>query len=156
MFLNKKSIIINSPPDKVFDVIETMPNKFPVYRILEAKPFFFLRLLFTDGFKTARKVRTFNKPENSYILNIGDRMGPFRLSEAVKPFKYWFSVESFFINCGTGYLLTGENNITRLNFDITAENFSFKEKVYWSFIKPVHSILAGKSLKIIKEKAENN
>ena len=43
MIRDKREIKIDAPPEAVFDLIETMPNKFPVYSILETKPFFFLR-----------------------------------------------------------------------------------------------------------------
>ena len=154
MFLNKKSIIINTSPDKVFDVIETMPNKFPVYKMLETRPLFFLRLLFTDGFSTACRVWSFDKPVNLYVLKVGDTMGPFKLTEVKKPLKYWFSVNSYFLNCETGYLLSADGNKTKLRFDITAESLQPKEKVYWFLVKPIHHVLARKVLKVIKEKAE--
>lgn len=154
MRLGHNHININASSEKVFELIETMPNKFPVYKILETRPIFFLRLLFTDGFSTASRVWNFNKPVDLYVLKVGDTMGPFRLTEVRKPLKYWFSVDSYFINCETGYSLNADGNTTKLNFDVTAEKLQLKEKVYWFLVKPIHRTLARKVLKVIKEKAE--
>jgi hypothetical protein len=49
MIQDKRNIQIKSSPEIVFDLIETMPNKFPIYKILETKPSVFLRLLLVDG-----------------------------------------------------------------------------------------------------------
>ncbi len=81
MIQDQKQIDINSPPEKIFGLIETMPNKFPVYKILETKPFFFLRLLFVDGLRAAVEVLSIEKSNDLLVLNVGDSMGPFQLTE---------------------------------------------------------------------------
>ncbi len=153
MIQDKRQIKINSSPEIIFNLIETMPNKFPIYSILETKPFLFLRILLVDGLRSAIRAAKIDKPDDVLILNIGDSLGPFTLTELEKPFKYWFTLRSFFFNCGTGYSLTANGNMTTLNFDLIAENPNFMEKVWWFFIKPLHGIFANKVLRIIKEKA---
>ncbi|MDX2440934.1 MAG: hypothetical protein QNK40_10340 [Desulfobacterales bacterium] len=81
MIQDQKQIDINSPPEKIFGLIESMPNKFPVYKILETKPFFFLRLLFVDGLRAAVEVLSIEKSNDLLVLNVGDSMGPFQLTE---------------------------------------------------------------------------
>jgi hypothetical protein len=156
MIQNQHSIKINASPEKVFRLIETMPNKFPVYKILETKPFVFIRMLFTDGFSSAVKAMFIDIAKKSHMLNIGDSYGPFKLIEIIKPARYLFDVDSFFMKYQTGYILTsdGKNN-TKLNFEITAGDLLPSEKVYWLFVKPIHHLLAKKALRVIKEKAEN-
>ncbi len=81
MIQDQKQIDINTPPEKIFGLIETMQNKFPVYKILETKPFFFLRLLFVDGLRAAVEVLSIEKSNDLLVLNVGDSMGPFQLTE---------------------------------------------------------------------------
>jgi hypothetical protein len=155
MLQNKHSISINASPEKIFNLIETMPNKFPVYKVFETKPFFFIRMLFTDGLSSAIKVMNIDETVDSAVLNIGDSIGPFRLTEIKRPLKYWFTVESIFLNCRTGYSLSSNGKMTKLNFDIIAGDLKLKEKVYWFFVKPIHHLLSNKVLRVIKEKAES-
>ena len=155
MIQHQRQIDIEAPPEKVFGLIETMPNKFPVYKILETKPFLFLRLLFVDGFRAAIEAMKFEKPNDALVLKLGDSMGPFQLTELEKPFKYVFTLRSFFFNCQTGYWLSSNGNRTTLYFDLIAEDPKMMEKVYWFFIKPIHGLLANKVLKVIKGKVEN-
>jgi len=155
MIQDQKHIDINSPPEKIFGFIETMPNKFPVYKILETKPFFFLRLLLVDGLRAAIKAMSIEKPNDSLKLKIGDSMGPFKLTELEKPLKYEFTLRSFFFNCRTGYSLSSNGNMTTLYFDLIAEDLRLMEKVWWYFLKPIHGLLANKVLKIVKDKVES-
>ena len=145
MIQDKREIQIKSSPEIVFDLIEKMPNKFPIYKILETKLSFFLRMLFVDGLRTAIKAVGIEKPDDVLILKIGDSMGPFTLIESEKPFKYWFTLKSFFFNCRTGYSLSTNGNMTTLYFDLVSENPGFMEKVWWFFIKPFHGIFADKA-----------
>ncbi len=154
MIRDKKQIDIDALPEKVFDLIETMPNKFPVYKILETKPFFFLRLLLVDGLRSAIEAMSIEKPNDSLVLSVGDSMGPFQLTELEKPLKYWFTLKSFFFNCQTGYSLSINGNMTTLSFDLIADDPKIMEKVWWFFVKPIHGLLANKVLKVIKVKAE--
>ena len=57
-----KQIHIQASPEDVFAVIETMPNKFPVYKVLETKSFFFFRILLVDGLHEAIRAVSFKKP----------------------------------------------------------------------------------------------
>jgi hypothetical protein len=154
MIRDQKQIIINASPEKVFDLIETMPNKFPVYGMLETKPFLFLRILFVDGFRAAINVLSIEKPSEMLLLNVGDSMGPFKLTELKKPVKYWFTLRSFFFNCRTGYSLSRNGNMTTLSFDLIADDPKIVAKIWWIFVKPIHKLLASKVLKVIKEKVE--
>ncbi len=154
MIRHKRETQIKSSPDVIFALIETMPNKFPVYKILETKPFLFLRLLLVDGFHAAIEAAGVKRPEDILILNVGDSMGPFTLTESEKPLKYWFTLTSFFFKCQTGYSLSSNGNTTTLNFDLIAENPSFMEKVWWLFIKPLHGLFANKVLRVIKKRVE--
>ena len=156
MIENKKKIRIEAFPEGVFDLIETMPNKFPIYSFLEAKPFLFLRLLLVDGLGSAVEAIRIDLPKNELILNVGDSLGPFTLTEVERPTRYWFTVRSFFFNCRTGYSLRGDGHTTILNFDIISEKASFREKVYWFFIKPFHAVFASKVLRNIKKTAEGS
>ena len=150
MIQDQKQINIDALPEKVFGLIETMPNKFPVYKILEAKSFFFLRILLVDGLRAAIKAVGVEKPHGLLVLHIGDSLGPFQLTKLEKPFKYWFTLRSFFFNCRTGYSLTKFGNMTILNFNLIAENPRLREKVWWFFIKPIHGMLTNKVLNVIK------
>lgn len=154
MIQDERKINIDALPEDVFGLIETMPNKFPVYKILEAKPFFFLRILLVDGLRAAIEAVSVEKPNDFLVLRIGDSMGPFQLTNLEKPFKYWFTLRSFFFNGRTGYSLGKFNNMTTLNFVLVAENPRLMEKVFWFFVKPIHGLLANKVLKVIKKKVE--
>lgn len=154
MIQDQRHILINAPIEKVFSIIETMPNKFPVYRVLETKPFVFLRLLLVDGYRSAIKISKTKKPIDKIVLNTGDSFGPFTLTEVESPYKYLFTLKSFFFDCQTGYTLSANKTQTRLNFDLIADNPSNIEKLYWIFVKPIHGLLAQKVLKEIREKAE--
>ncbi len=154
MIQDQRQIIINAPPEKVFALIETMPNKFPVYKILETKPIFFLRALLVDGLRSATKTIEIEKPNDIAVLHVGDSMGPFELTEVEKPVKYWFTLKSFFFNCQTGYTLSTNETRTILNFILVADNPRPMEKLYWFFVKPIHILLAYKVLKVIRDRVE--
>jgi hypothetical protein len=154
MIRDKREITIDVSPETVFDMIETMPSKFPVYRILETKPFLFIRLLFVDGIRSAIEAITVEKPQDKLILKVGDSMGPFTLSESEKPNVYLFTLSSLFFQCKTGYSLRSNGSRTVLSFDLISERPSFWEKIYWFFIKPIHSLLANKVLRVIKRRIE--
>ena len=65
---------------------------------------------------------------------------------------YWFTLSSFFFNSQTGYSLSFNGSETTLNFDLVADDPSFKEKVWWILFKPFHGLFANKSLSVIKNK----
>ena len=155
MLKDERQIQINASPEMTYDFIANMPNKFPIYETLEAKPFLFLRMLFTDGLRSAFKIMNVDRSVDVLILNIGGSMGPFTLTDAERPLKYWFSIKSFFINCETGYFINCNGSTTTLHFDTIIEKPNFKERVWWFLTKPVHGLFANKALRIIKEKVEN-
>ncbi len=138
MIQHRLQIMISAPPQTVFHHIDTMPDKFPVYRILETKPFLFIRMLLVDGFHSAWEVANFDKPIKEVRLRVGETMGPFTLDERIAPSRYWFSLKSFFISCRTGYILEKDQSETVLHFDLIAENPCFMEKIWWFFVKPIH------------------
>ena len=155
MIEDKRNIEIDAPPEKVFAFIETMPNKFPVYRVLETRPFFFLRVLLVDGFGSAIEWVRMETPGNELILNLGDALGPFKLTQLEKPFKYRFTLNSFFFKCETGYSIQPIHGHDILELDLYADRPGVKESVWWFFIKPFHILLANKVLRVIKECVEN-
>ena len=44
--------------------------------------------------------------------------------------------------------------MTTLSFDLIADDPKIGAKIWWVFVKPIHKLLAGKVLKVIKEKVE--
>ena len=156
MIQDKRKIQINAPSPVIFDLIYRMPNKFPIYKFLETKPFFFIRILLVDGLRSAWEAVRLKKPNDALKLNVGDTMGPFTLIELDRPMKYWFSLKSLFFDCRTGYSLFSKDGGTELSFDLIAENPTFKEKLWWFLFKPFHGLFANKVLHVIKEKSEHN
>ncbi len=156
MIEDRRQIRINAPPETVFALIETMPNKFPVYKIMDAKPVVFLRLALVDGLRSAIKANRVERPVDRLVLRVGDSMAPFELTEVVSPTRYWLALRSFFFNCRTGYTLNGDGTTTVLHFDTIAENPKPGEKLYWFLVKPFHILLARKVLRVIKQRAEAN
>lgn len=151
---DNRTITIQATPEAVFDHIEKMPNKFPVYKILETKPFLFLRLLFVDGFRSAMAAVRFEKADEEVILNIGDSYGPFILTRVEKPLTYRFALHSLFFNCRTGYSIQANSGETALHFDLVSERPSAMEKICWFFIKPFHIVFANKVLRNIRAAVE--
>ncbi len=156
MIQDKRQIQIKAPSHVIFDLIDLMPNKFPIYRFLEFKPFFFFRILLVDGPSAAWEATRFKRPDDVLKLNEGDKMGPFTLTVFERPTKYWFALKSLFFDCQTGYSLRSNNGVTELSFGLIAENPTFKEKIWWFIFKPFHSLFANKVLHVIKEKIEHN
>jgi len=150
-----RQIEIKASPEVVFSTIETMPNKFPIYKVFETKPFLFVRILLVDGLRTAMKTVSLDKSDYPTILNISDSMGPFTLTELEKSEKYYFTLKSFFFNCQTGFSLKDNDTNTTLNLDIIAENPSAKERIWWFLVKPFHTLFANKVLQVIKERVES-
>lgn len=156
MIKDKRQIQIKAPPHVIFELIDRMPNKFPIYRFLESKPFFFIRTLLVDGLSSSLKAAKLRRPDDVMKLNLGDTMGPFTLIEFESPTKYWFSLKSLFFDCQTGYSLRLKGRVTELSFDLIAENPNFKERIWWFVFKPFHGLFANKVLHVIKEKTEHN
>ena len=155
MIKDKREIKIDASPEVVFDLIESMPNKFPVYGILESKPFLFIRVLLVNGMRSAMEAIGVEKSQATLFLKVGDQMGPFSLSKSERPVAYLFTLNSPFFNCQTGYLLRSSGSGTLLSFDLISEKPRFREKIYWNLIKPFHLLLANKVLRVIKNNAES-
>jgi len=160
MICNYRTIKINNTQLKVFKLIESMPNKFPTFEILDNRILLFFRLAFVNGLRPALKI-VFDKDlwieikkEKPLILNKGESLGPFTLTLVEKPTVYMFKLDSFFFNCKTGYSMEPDKEGMLLSFDLTAENPSVVEKIWWFFVKPIHFILADKVLKRIKKEVE--
>ena len=122
MIHDKRQIQIEASLEMTFSLIETMPNKFPVYGVLETKPFLFVRMLFVDGFRAAIDAVCVEKAGDELRLSVGDSWGPFTLTESEGPSRYWFTLRSLFFNCRTGYSLDGDGTKTTLHFDLIAES----------------------------------
>jgi hypothetical protein len=154
MIRDHKQINISASPEKVFSLIETMPNKFPVYEILETKLFIFLRILLVDGLQAAKKAVGIDRSNDVLVLDVGDSMGPFKLTERKRPLKYLFTLRSFFFDCRTGYSLSRKGDFTTLSFDLIADDPKLMAKAWWIIVKPIHRMLANKVLKVIKAEVE--
>lgn len=156
MIKNNKKIQINASSNVIFDLIDRMPDKFPVFKFLESKPFFFVRVLLFDGFHSAWEATKIKGLNEILELNVGDTMGPFTLIQSNRPNRYWFSLDSLFFRCQTGYVLSPNENGTELGLNLIAENPAFKEKIWWFLFKYFHGLLANKALRVIKKKAESS
>jgi len=154
MIKNEIFAMIHVPPEIVFQYIDSMANKFPVYSFLETRPFFFFRILFVDGFKAAKEAIKVDRDIEKNIMAIGDLMGPFKLMKRNSPEEYSFSLESFFFNCITGYKLDLIDGSTRLNLFLFNNDPKLKEKLWWVIMKPFHYVFSKKVLKNIKEYLE--
>lgn len=148
------NIRINASPSDVFDWIDRMPNKFPIYELLEIKPIVFVRILLVDGLDSAREAMTVDFDRAELRLDVGDTMGPFTLAVKERPKYYGFSLESLFFKCDTGYCLTAQSGGTDVSFDLIAKNPTAKEKLWWFFVKPIHRLFGKKVLRVIKEQVE--
>ncbi len=62
MIIDRRKLTIKSFPETVFEFIEEMSNKFYVYKMLEIKPFLFLRFLFVDDLHSAIHGVKFDNP----------------------------------------------------------------------------------------------
>lgn len=157
---DRRQIGIKADPERVFEFIQSMPMKFPTLKILDTKPILFFRMTFVDGIKSGLNV-LFNRDYYNRIKNedqshcaIGSSFGPFTLTEVIKARKYFFTVDSYFLKCQTGYILHPSKYGTDLYFDTIADNPGTKEKIWWFMIKPFHSILANIVLYNIKNGIE--
>jgi hypothetical protein len=156
MINDQRTIEIKASPDKVFKQIET--NPFPTFRILNTKPFFFLRIALIDGIRAGIRL-VFDKNLNREMTEpaeLGSSLGPFTLTEIERPSRYYFTLKSLFINCKTGFSLHSTGKGTLLSLEAIAEDPTFREKIWWFFIKPIHILLAHKVLKTIRQEVERN
>lgn len=156
MIKDKKQIQINASSTIIFDLIDSMPDKFPVFKFLEANPFYFVRVLLFDGFRSAWEATKIKGLNEVLKLNVGDAMGPFTLIESKRPIKYWFSLNSLFFSCQTGYVLSSNDNGTELGLNLIAENPTLKDKIWWLLFKYLHGLFANKALRVIKGKVEDS
>ena len=120
MINNYRTIKINNTQLKVFELIETMPNKFPTFEILDNKVFLFFRLALVDGLRSALRI-IFDKnlwieikKGKPLVLNRGESLGPFTLTLVEKPAIYMFTLNSFFFNCKIQMLLLNAEEVRLL------------------------------------------
>lgn len=160
MLYDSRSIEILAPPESVFGHIATRPNKFPTFKWLDTTPFLFVRIALVDGIGSA--LRTLSDPafrdrkldEAKKPLEVGSTMGPFKLTEVIENERYYFELNSLFIRCRTGYVLSRTNRGTRLVMEIVADDLLLREKLYWYLIKPFHIVLGNQVLKVLKSEVE--
>jgi hypothetical protein len=101
-----------------------------------------------DGFSSAREATKVKGLNDVLKLNVGDTMDPFTLIEFDRPIKYWFSLNSLFFSCQTGYVLSSNDNGTKLALDLIAGKPTYKYKIWWFLFKHVHGVLANKALRV--------
>ncbi len=156
-----RTIEIRATPEQVYEYIETMPDKFPTFRLFDTKPLLFLRIAMVDGMKSALKVirddshwqvRTMKEAEP---LTIGSTFGPFTIIEAKKPEKYYFSLNSFFFKGVTGYTIVPGVQGAILHFDLRTDTAKAFQIVWIHAVMPVHHILARIVLGNIKAGVES-
>lgn len=114
MIEDRQQIEIRASAQDIFDLIDRMPDKFPIYRFLESKPFFFIRILLMDGLYSAREAMKIDRTVQELKLSLGDKMGPFTLTKFERPREYWFTLKSYFFSCQAGYSLSSSINGTEL------------------------------------------
>mgnify|MGYP003564882827 CR=1 FL=1 len=82
MIKDKRIIKINATPIEVFNFLEMTPNKFPIFKIFETRPFLFIRISCLDGIRTGLKVALDNTIQSEMSkkerkpLKIGSKLGP--------------------------------------------------------------------------------
>lgn len=155
-----RTIEIRATPEQVYEYIETMPDKFPTFRLFDTRPLLFLRIALVDGTQSALKVirdesyrRDRLKKETEPLL-IGSTFGPFTFIEAKKPEKYYFSLNSFFFEGETGYKIFPGARGAILHFDLSTDTAKVFQIAWIRAIMPVHCILAGIVLRNIKKGVE--
>ncbi len=149
MITDKLNIELKHTADEVYNYIDDVYNKFPLHPILDSKPILFFRLLVIDGYEAAKETIT-NDFKGSGKLNLGDAMGPFTATSLIKPDKYLFTMKSKIFTLETGYEIKKIEGGSLLSFCLYADSTSFKQKVTWLFLKPVHRLFAAQVLKNIK------
>lgn len=156
MIYDQREIEIKASPERVFKQLEI--NPFPTFRMLDTKPFFFLRITLIDGIRTGIRLASDKSLHQKMMgpLEVGSSMGPFTLTEIKRPSRYYLTLKSLFFNCKTGYSLRSTANGSTLSFDIIAENPKFGDRIWWFFIKPIHALLAHNALRTIRKKAEHS
>lgn len=154
MIHDQRNIEIKASPERVFKQLEI--NPFPTFRILETKPFFFLRITLVDGIRTGIRMASDKRLRQKMVgpLAVGSSIGPFTLTEKERPSRYYMTLKSLFFNCKTGYSLHPTAKGSTLHFNIIAEDPKFGERIWWFFIKPIHVLLASNALRTIRKKAE--
>lgn len=154
------SIKVNAGVQQLYEHIEKMPNKFPVFRVLERWPFLAMRVFFIGDFWSG--VRMLCSPNHvryarkrmARPLAPGDSYGPFRLVETVEGEKYFFSLDTSFFRLDAGYVLEPAAGGAVLRLDLVSANPNQLQRMYWSIVRPAHNLLARKTLRIIKEDVE--
>lgn len=154
------SIWIDATAEEVYGHIESMPNKFPVFKALEKWPLLGVRIFLIGGFKRGIKIMFFKsyyemaKDSMKQPLAVGGSFGPFVLTEAVRGRKYYFLLRTMLFNLKAGYLMDPEGSGSRLSLALASGNPSLVQRIYWPFVRPMHFILAKKTLSVIKRDVE--
>lgn len=155
-----QTIVIRATPEQVYEYIETMPNKFPTFRLFDTRPFMFVRIALVDGVESALKVirddsyRRDRMKNKAKPLLVGSAFGPFTLIEAKKPEKYYFSMNSLFFEGETGYKIYPREKSAVLHFDLSTDTTKVYQIVWIRAIMPFHFLLARLVLRNIKAGAE--
>ena len=84
----------------------------------------------------------------------GESYGPFRLVETMEGEKYFFSLDTSFFRLDAGYLLKPAAGGAVLRLNLVSANPNRLQRTYWSLVRPVHNLLARKTLRIIKDDVE--
>lgn len=154
------SIWIDATADQVYGHIESMPNKFPVFNALERWPLLAVRIFLIGGFKRGIKMLfsksyyEMAKSNMSKPLAVGGSFGPFVLTEADRGRKYFFSLKTTLFNLEAGYLMDSDGSGARLSLALASSNPNMVQRIYWPFVRPMHFILAKKTLSVIKKDVE--
>ncbi len=160
MIESSHSIWIDASAEEVYGHIESMPNKFPVFRALERWPLLAVRIFLIGGFKRGIKILFSKSYYRMAISNmkkplaIGGSFGPFVLTEAEVGRKYFFSLRTVLFNLNAGYLMDSEGRGSRLSLALTSDNPNMAQRFYWLFVRPMHNILAKKTLSVIRKDVE--
>lgn len=154
------SIWIDATAEEVYGHIESMPNKFPVFKALEKWPLLGVRIFLIGGFKRGIKIMfsksyyEMAKGNMKKPLAVGGSFGPFVLTEAERERKYFFSLRTLLFNMSAGYLMGPEGSGARLSLALASDNPSLVQRTYWPLVRPMHYILAKKTLSVIKRDVE--
>ncbi|MHB8159716.1 MAG: hypothetical protein ACYDGS_04375 [Thermoleophilia bacterium] len=115
------SIWIDATTDQVYGHIESMPNKFPVFKALERWPLLAVRIFLIGGFKRGIKM-LFSK--SYYEMAKGNMSKPLAMGGA------------------------------SLSLALVSSNPDMVQRIYWPFVRPMHFILAKKTLSVIRKDVE--
>ena len=155
-----RSISIKATISRVFKYLETTPNKFPIFQILETAPFVCIRYAALDGIRAGIKVAFNRKLRNEIRINekkpltVGSKLGPIEFIGAKENMSYDFKIDAKFIKCFTGFNILEKEEESILKFYVQCEHPRKRDRLFWIFAKPFHILLAQKVLRIHKRQIE--